>query len=125
MFHTSGLQFAQHRLIAGYSFRKTGNPLIQGMSTVASTSASCATMARLVARAITVKDVIANSAEHEESKEKVDVDCYVSMKYRGMRNDEIQPSSSCAQRRLNIPMAAAFHHSCIYSTRFSARKNYF
>ena len=67
------------------------------LSTVASTSASCATMARLVARAITVKDVIANSAEHEESKEKVDVDCYVSMKYRGMRNDEIQPPSSCAQ----------------------------
>ena len=73
----------------------------------ASTSASCAsvqpaTMARLVARAITVKDVITNSAEHEESKEKVDVDCYVSMKYRGMRNDKIQPPSSCAQRRLNI-----------------------
>ena len=92
------------------------------LSTVASASASCTTMARLVARAITVKDVIANSAEHEESKEKVDVDCYVSMKYRGMRNDEIQPPSSCAQRQL---MAAAFHHSCIYSTRFSARKNYF
>jgi hypothetical protein len=25
-----GFQFAQHCLIAGYSFRKTGNPLIQG-----------------------------------------------------------------------------------------------
>jgi hypothetical protein len=25
-------QFGQHRLIAGYSFRKTGNPLIQGNS---------------------------------------------------------------------------------------------
>jgi hypothetical protein len=30
-----GFQFAQHLLIAGYSFRKTGNPLIQGTAAAA------------------------------------------------------------------------------------------